>query len=84
LEASVELSSSVVVNDLNIGRATIRPSETDPKLIVDSDAVLSLPVPLKGFQSVAGRDPEVLQDMSLVQLIQPASSPGPEVRRAGF
>ena len=83
-EASVVFPSSVVVNDLNIGRTAIRPSETDPKLIVDSDAVLAFPVALQCLQPVAGRDLQVLQEVSLVQLIQTPPGSGPEVRRAGF
>jgi len=74
----------VIVNDLNIGRTRIGPSETDPKLIVDPDAVLSFPVASQSLKSVAGRNPQVLQNMRLVQLIEATPGTGPKVRWAGF
>ncbi len=43
----------VVINDFNIGRARRSPSETDTKLIVDPDAVLSRSVALERLQTVA-------------------------------
>ncbi len=59
--------SSVVVNDLDVGRTGIGPAKTDPKLIVDPDAVLPLPVALPGLQPVARGHLQVLQDVSLVE-----------------
>jgi len=74
----------MVIDDFNVGRTARDPSETDPKLFIDSDAELTLPVALQGLEAVAGRDPEVLQDMGLVQLVQATPGTGPEIRGAGF
>ena len=74
----------MVIDDFNVGRTARGPSETDSKLLIDSDAELTLPVALQGLEAVAGRDPEVFQDVGLVQLIQATPGTGPEIRRAGF
>jgi hypothetical protein len=69
----------MVVNDFNVGRTDVGPSEADPKLIVDSNAVLPFSVRLQGLKSVAWRDPQVVQDMGLIQLVQSTPSPSPKV-----
>jgi hypothetical protein len=74
----------VVVNDFNGGWTSVGPSKANPKLIVDSDAVLPLPVSLQRLEPIAGWDPEVLKDMGLVQLVQPTPGPSPEVWGAGL
>jgi hypothetical protein len=51
----------MVVNDLNIERASIFPTEADPPAIVDPDTMLTLPVPSQSFQMIPGRDPQVLE-----------------------
>jgi len=51
----------MVVNDLNIERASIFPTEVDPPALVDPDTVLTLPVPFQSFQMITGRDPQVLE-----------------------
>ena len=47
--------SSVVINDLNIDRAkrALWPFETNPPLLVDPNAVLTLAITFKRFQTVA-------------------------------
>jgi hypothetical protein len=70
----------VVVNDFNVGRTGVCPAKANPKLIVDSDAVLPLPVSLQSLEPIAGRNPEILQDVGLVQLVQSTPGPSPEVR----
>ena len=47
--------SSVVINDLNIDRAkrALGPFETNPPLLVDPNAVLTLAITFKRFQTVA-------------------------------
>ena len=39
---------------------SLSPNETDPRLIVDADAVLSSPVALELLKAVTRRDPQVL------------------------
>jgi hypothetical protein len=43
----------MVVNDLNFEGMPIAPNKADAPLIVDADAVLSLPIPFQTFQTVS-------------------------------
>jgi len=54
-------SLRVVVHNLNVFSAALRPTEADAKLIVDANAVLPLPISLEGFQTVSRRHVEILQ-----------------------
>jgi hypothetical protein len=58
----------VVINDVNGFRASIRPGEAQAELVVDADAVLTGAIASQGFQSVAWRDPQVVEAASDVQL----------------
>ncbi|AOW93857.1 hypothetical protein BFN03_17570 [Rhodococcus sp. WMMA185] len=51
---------SVVVGDFHIAGAARGPDETDPPLIVDSDAVLPLTVSYQLFQPVTWRNAKVV------------------------
>jgi len=51
----------MVINYLNIFIMSIHPTETNPKLIVDANAVLTGAVPFELLQTVAGRDAEVFE-----------------------
>jgi len=53
--------SSVVVSDLDMEGVPVPPNEADPPLVVESDAVLPLPVALQCFQAVAWRNTEGLK-----------------------
>ena len=44
----------VVVGEFDLHCAPVRPDKTDAPLVVDSDAVLPLPVPAQGFKPVGG------------------------------
>jgi hypothetical protein len=44
----------MVVDDFDIERALVFPAEADPPSFIDSDAMLTSPVPLQSFQTVAG------------------------------
>jgi hypothetical protein len=62
----------------------ILPHETDPVLIVDSDAVLPSPVSAQGFETVAWEGPQVIESSCRVQLSQLAlhdPSDAPETLR---
>jgi hypothetical protein len=54
-------SSARIVDDLDLGRTGLRPLEAAPILVIDADAVLSLPVTPKGPQSISKGDSQVLQ-----------------------
>jgi hypothetical protein len=71
------ISCSMMVDDLDFVCVPISPQEAEPKSIVDSDAVLSVPVALESLQAVAGEEGQVLESMSRVQLLElPLSDPG--------
>lgn len=60
-------TSSVVVDDLDVGRSGVGPGEADPPLLVDPDAVLPGAVPAECLKPVPGRHPEVVEDLGGVQ-----------------
>ena len=60
-------TSSVVVDDLDVGRSGVGPGEADPPLLVDADAVLPGSVSAKCLKAVAGRHSEVVEDLGGVQ-----------------
>jgi hypothetical protein len=51
----------VVIDDFHIVGTIVSPHETDPPLIVDTDAVLPRPISSQGFQAIARGNPEILQ-----------------------
>ena len=60
----------MVVNDLNLLWPCGGPSETDPPLTVDANAVLTLPSTLQRFESVSRRYSELIQPLGITQLPQ--------------
>ena len=60
----------VVIDDLDCGRAAIGPDEADAPLTIDADAVLTSPVALECFQTIARRNAQELQRCGGVQLLQ--------------
>jgi len=66
----------MIIHNLHVQRIGPSPAETDPPLIIDADAVLSLPFSLESLQAVSGRGSKVTQLHSAVQLAQfPAGGP---------
>ena len=51
----------MIVGDLNLDGALIRPAKTNAPLIVDADAVLTFPVATQRFEAVGRRKPKVSQ-----------------------
>ena len=51
----------MIVNDLNVCGTFGRPHETDAKLVIDPNAVLTRTISCKGFQSVSWRDSEIVK-----------------------
>jgi hypothetical protein len=49
----------VVVDDLDFVRVLALPSEADPPLIVDPDAVSACSLPAEPFETIARRHPQV-------------------------
>ena len=62
--------ASMVIHDGDFGRPGMGPAEDDPPLIVDADGVESRKAALEEFESVAGRNREVIEFARLVHLDQ--------------
>ena len=59
----------------------LNPAEADPPLVIDPDAVLSLPVPFQGFQTVARRLAQGVEGNSRCQHRQFALCRADQIRR---
>jgi hypothetical protein len=65
------LISSMIIHDFDVISAGIGPSETQPELIVDPDAVLSLPIAFEPLQTIPRWNAKVIQpprDFELAKL----------------
>ena len=58
----------MVVGNLHVAGISILPDETDAVLVVDPDAVLSLPRAFQGFQTVTGNRRQIARRSRLVQM----------------
>jgi hypothetical protein len=63
----------MIIRDLNIMRPIGLPFETYPPLVVDSNAVLALPIAFQSLQLVAGWNAQVTYYCGSLQLQQFAS-----------
>jgi hypothetical protein len=61
------LFTSVVVDDFHVRRTIVGPTEADPELIVDPDAVLALPITSQGLQPIARRCSQELQGVRSIK-----------------
>jgi hypothetical protein len=57
----------MIIRYLDVKGIAIFPCETNPELIIDSDAELPLAFCLQSLQAVAGRNSQVVQSSSHVQ-----------------
>jgi len=57
----------MVIDYFDFERVAVAPSETDPKLIIDTDTVLTGTVSAQRFEPVPRRNPQVAQSCSTVQ-----------------
>jgi hypothetical protein len=60
----------VIIHNLNIFRACVRPTETKAELIVYANAVLPYTITLQEFQSIARRYAQIAQPSRNLQLPQ--------------
>jgi hypothetical protein len=58
----------VIVRDFDVVDISLLPTETDPVLIVDSNAVLTAASSLQGLQTVPGRHSEFTEVANAIQL----------------
>lgn len=75
------MPQSVVIDDLDLGRTHLRPTEADAKLIVDPDRMLSGPVLSERMQPVARRCPQVIESSGGVDLTEFATRRDQDRRR---
>ena len=73
----------MVVNDLNPFWTSIAPREADTPLIIDSNTVLPCSITAKKLESIARRDPEVLQTTRSIDLTQLAQRDASDARVKG-
>ena len=72
----------MIVHDLDIFSASVRPTEAKAELIVNTNAVLARAVPFQGFQSIARRNPQIVELARDLQLPQLASCHGRDIRES--
>src|SRR4051812_6970018 len=77
-------SSSVIVHNLDIPRGSLAPFEADPPLIVDPDAVLTAPVAVQSFKTIARRDPQIAKLPGRIDGEQLGSRAGLNLIRQSF
>src|ERR1700687_4076985 len=66
--------SAVIVDDLDILRAGLRPSEADAPLVIDANTPLSCTIPFQRLETVARRHAQIIQSFCCVQQTQLAKS----------
>jgi hypothetical protein len=76
--------SSVIVNDLDLLRSLIRPSEHDPPLIIYPDRMPARQVTSQGFQAVSRRCRKVAEHSGVIELYQLATSQPGYICRKSF
>jgi hypothetical protein len=74
----------MVVDNLCLSDPTLRPSKTDPVLLVDPDTVLPFSIPLQSLQMVAGRDAKILDGVGVVENEQLRSRSTSQIRRTNL
>jgi hypothetical protein len=72
--ASQRYERSVVINNFDLVGVSIAPHETDPPLIVDANAVLSLSISIQRLQTVTRRSSQISQLGCTVELSQFSTS----------
>lgn len=60
----------MVVHDLDFIGVTVPPDEANAKSVIDSDAMLAFAVAFQGFQSVTGKNRQILQLVRRIELFQ--------------
>jgi len=70
----------MIINDLDVLSASVRPTEADAELVVYPDAMLSRPVTSEGFQAITRWHAEIIQSTCDLQLPQLAARDGCDIR----
>ncbi len=61
---------SMVIDDFNVLCSAVGPDKADSPLIIDSDAVLALPVAGQSFEPISGNGRDVTQCIGIMQHTQ--------------
>src|SRR5437868_7735775 len=65
---NIVISRLVIIHDFHLSRAVCCPAETDPKLVVNANAMLALAFTLERFQSIARRSAQKAERFRRVKL----------------
>ena len=60
----------MIIHNFNTAGMAVCPDKANPPLVIDADAVLTLPVAFRRFQTIAGRYFQKTQIRSGIQLLQ--------------
>jgi len=60
----------VIVHDFDVVSVTVAPDKTNPVLIIDADAMLTLPVASERFKTISWKNNQVAKLMCRVQLLE--------------
>lgn len=71
----------MIVYDFNVVSVPLSPTEADAPLVIDPNAVLSLPVSGQFLKAVSRRDKKVIQLIRRIQGEQVPLSDAPQIRR---
>jgi hypothetical protein len=63
----------LIIHNFDIVRVAVLPSKANSPSIIDTDAILSLPIPFQRFQLIAGRLPQILKGFGAIQVEKFAS-----------
>ena len=58
----------MIVYNLDVFSTFLRPTKAQAKPIIYSDTILPRAIPLEGFESIAGRHPQIIQAPCDLQL----------------
>jgi hypothetical protein len=64
------LMASMIVNDLDVPRTVVSPTEADPPLVIDSDAVLAASITAELLQAIAREHAKVIEVLGAVEHLQ--------------
>ena len=71
----------MIVDDLNVPGFAVAPHKTDPPLIVNSNAALTLAVAVQSLQTIAGRYSQIVELLRRVDRKQLRTSASLNLRR---
>ena len=69
----------MVIDNLDGLRTGVRPAKTNPILVIDADAPLTLAIPLQPFEAIPGRTPEIIERHSSVEIFKLPRRNAPQV-----